>query len=105
MPTRVPHDPRDPEDVLVGHGLMKEVAHRVDEDHPGRPPLERLLQLVRNQPDVEAKLEGMPGHATEALRERLRVAVLAPGADLRATADGVPGRVGPLDLGFVAHGR
>lgn len=45
VPMRIPPDLRDPEDVLVRHGLMKEVAHRVDEDHSGRPPLQRLVQL------------------------------------------------------------
>src|SRR5207244_1212005 len=44
-------------------------------------------------------------NAAEAFGERLGVAVRAAGADLRATADGVPGGVGPLDGGERAHGE
>ena len=33
------------------------------------------------------------------LREGLRVTVLASGADFRAATNGVPGRVGPFDMG------
>ena len=36
-------------------------------------------------------------------RRTLGVAVVAPGADLRAPGHGVPGRVGPLDGGRISH--
>jgi hypothetical protein len=38
------------------------------------------------------------------LRKRLGVAVLAAGADLYAAANGIPGGVGPFDMGVVRHG-
>jgi hypothetical protein len=41
--------------------------------------------------------------ATKPLRESLGIAVLAPGADLRAAADWVPGGVGPFDVGIERH--
>jgi len=41
--------------------------------------------------------------AAKPLRKRLGIAVLASGADLDAAADGVPGRVGPLDMGVERH--
>jgi len=37
------------------------------------------------------------------LRKRFRVAVLASGADFRASADGIPCGVSPLDLGVEGH--
>jgi hypothetical protein len=40
----------------------------------------------------------MPLDAAKPLRESLRVAVLASGADFRAATNGVPGGVGPLDV-------
>src|SRR5579871_2483347 len=46
----------------------------------------------------------MSGHPPEPLRERLRVAVHAPGTDLGATPDGVPRGIGPFNFGIGAHG-
>lgn len=40
---------------------------------------------------------------SEPFGERLGVAVLASGTDLRAAADWVPGRIGPLDVGVEGH--
>jgi len=41
----------------------------------------------------------MPLHPAKPLGKRLGIAVLAAGADFRAAPDGVPGGVGPFDLG------
>lgn len=38
--------------------------------------------------------------SAKALGKRFSVAVLAAGANFRATADGIPGYVGPFDLGI-----
>ena len=104
MPRGLLHDPANGRDVLGRHSLLEQVAHGVDEYAPWRPPAERIPELVGDEPEVEALLEGMAGHASEALREGLGVAVLAARTDLHAAADGVPGGVGPLDGAAVTHG-
>ena len=93
----------DPLDVVVGNVLVEQVAHRVDEDHLRRAPPQRLRELLRDEPQIEALLVRMAWHAAEPLGERLGVAVLAAGADLRAAADRVPRRVGPLDFRVLSH--
>ena len=103
VPVRSLHDVADGLDVVVGHVLVEEVAHRVDEDHFRRLPPQRLRQLFRHEPEVKSLLVRMPGHAPEPLGERLGVAVVAAGRDLGAAADGIPRRVGPFDLGVLAH--
>jgi hypothetical protein len=45
----------------------------------------------------------MPLDPAKAFSKRLSVAMLAAGADLGAAADRVPGRVGPFDVGVLAH--
>src|SRR5215208_7434440 len=52
---------------------------------------------ARPQRQIETGLEGVAGDAAEALREALGIAVVAPGADLRAPGHRIPSRVGPLD--------
>jgi len=42
----------------------------------------------------------MPLDAAKPFGKRLGIAMLAPRADLDAPADGIPGRVGPLDVGI-----
>ena len=59
--------------------------------------VQRQLEALRPEAQVEALLVGMAGHAAEALGERERVAVVAAGRDLGAAGDRVPRRVGPLD--------
>jgi hypothetical protein len=43
----------------------------------------------------------MPFDTAKAFRKRLGIAMLAAGADLDASADGIPSRVGPFDVGVV----
>jgi hypothetical protein len=40
----------------------------------------------------------MAGNSAEPLRERLRIAVFATGANLGAAAQGIPRRVSPFDF-------
>ena len=46
------------------------------------------VERIGNQPQVEPLLERVTGHAAEPLGERLGVAVLAAGRDLRAARTG-----------------
>ncbi len=97
------HDPADLLDVVVGHSLVEQVAHRVDENHLGLRPPQRLGKLLGDELEVEPLLVRMPRHAPEPLGERLGVTMRTPGTDLRAAPDRVPGGVGPFDLGVQAH--
>jgi hypothetical protein len=91
-------------DELVRHVLVEQVAHRVHEHAAARRPQERVAEFLGHETQVEALLVGVALHTAEAFRERRGVTDFAAGADLRATADGVPRRVGPFDFGAVAHG-
>ena len=103
VPVRSAHDIGNLANVGLRHSFVEQVAHRVDEDPSGCSPAQRLFQLLWHQPEIEALLKGVAGNAAEPLSEGLGIAVLAAGADLRATAYRVPGCVGPLDAGSVAH--
>ncbi len=83
--------------------FVEQIAHRVDENHPGLTPPQRLRQFSGNKPQVEALLEGMALHAAEPFSEPFRVAVLAAWTDLRATANRVPCRVSPFDFRKQRH--
>ena len=61
------------------HAFLKQVAHRIDENHSRLAPPQWLSQLFRHQPQVEALLERMPLDAAEPLGKRLGIAVLAAG--------------------------
>src|SRR5437868_12848402 len=84
-----------------------------DEDAPRPLPAERIDQHLVVEPDLPGPLRMPVVHAGEALarwvrpeprrREQHRVAIGAPGRMYGAAVDYVPGRVGPLDLGAVAH--
>ena len=93
----VSHDPADRCDVRGRDGFVEQVAHGVDENPAGAPPRQRLVELLRHQAEVETLLERMSGDPAEAFGECLRVTVCAAGADLGATANRVPGGVGPLN--------
>ena len=101
MPVRRHHDLRDSAHVLIRDAWLEQIAHRVDEHELGRAPGERLGQFFGDEAQVEALLVGMALHAAKAFGKRLGVAVLASGADLGAAADGVPGGVGPFDVGVL----
>jgi hypothetical protein len=60
--------------------------------------LKGFSELFGDETEIESLLVWMARDAPEALGERLRIAVLAAGTDLRATAQRVPRRVGPFDL-------
>src|SRR5688572_16923623 len=77
-------------DETLRHSLVKEIAHRIDEDHPRPFPFHGLLKALRPQRQVKPRLEWMPGHSPESLSKSFCVAVVTAGGDLGATGDGVP---------------
>ena len=105
VPVGSGHHLRDRSHVLVRNSVVEQIAHRVHEDHTRCAPPERIAKLLRDKPEVEPELEGMPRHTAKPFCKGLRVAVHAPRADLRAAAHGVPGGVGPFDLRLVTHAR
>ena len=93
------HGAGDADDVLGGDILVEEVAHGVDEDHARPPPPQGLVELLGDEAEVESLLVGMPWNAAEPFGEDLSVAIGAARTHLGASADGVPGGVGPFDVG------
>src|SRR5438445_7865168 len=103
VPVRRRHHAGDRDDVVIRHVLVKKVAHRVHENHPGRPPAKRVAKFFGNEPQVEAKLERMTRHTAKTLGEGLGVTMHAAGTDLGASPNRIPSCVRPLDFRFVAH--
>ena len=103
VPVSPSHNVTDTRDVVGGNVPVKEVAHRVDEDLPCASPMQRLLELFRNESEIEALLEGVTRHPAETFREELRVAEFAARAHLRAAPHWIPGRVRPFNRRAVAH--
>ncbi len=62
-----------------------------------------FIELFRHKAQFKPLLVGMALTPAKPLRKRFRVAVLASGADFRAAANGVPGRVGPFDFGLAGQ--
>ena len=104
VPRRALHRIEDAIDKILGNVLMEKVAHGIHEDHARRSPAERLLQSLWTQSQIEASLEWMTRSTTKSFGEALGIAVITSGADLRATGDGVPGRVSPFDGCRASHG-
>lgn len=84
--------------VATGNVLVKQITHRVYEDHPRLSP-ERWLNKSRwPEAQVEALLVRMPSDTAPSLRESLSVAIVTAGADLGAPGYRVPSCISPLDF-------
>src|SRR5208282_4492336 len=97
------HHARDGLRVVIRHSRLKQIAHRVHEHQLGRSPRKRLRKLLRHQPKIKPLFVRMPLDPAKPLRKCLGIAVFASRANLDAAADGIPGRVGPLDMRIEAH--
>lgn len=80
------------------HVLMKQVAHRADEDAPGLTPVEWLVETVKMERHAEGIVRRVPAAPPEPLTHALGIAIPAPVADLRTPGYGVPRVVGPFNL-------
>src|SRR5262249_26015507 len=105
MPRRTLHHASNHCDVPGRHVLLEKITHRINEDPPRILPPERVFQFLGDESQIEPLLKGVSWHAAEAFGESLRIAVLAAGTDLHASADWVPSGIGPLDCAAVAHRR
>src|SRR5687767_3094850 len=95
------HDLEYPADECVGNVSVEEIGHAVHEDHPRIFPLRRLTQALL--PYAHRKRIRMilgrvydwqmtSVHGGEAaVRERVRIAVVAARAHLRTAGDRIPG--------------
>ena len=90
-------------DVIVWNVFVKQVTHRVHEDHARLRPAKRLKKFLWNKAQIEALLVGMPRDASKPFGKCLRIAMSATGADFGAAPNGIPRGVGPLDFGLCAH--
>jgi DNA invertase Pin-like site-specific DNA recombinase len=98
MPIRVLHGIEDTVDERAANILVKEVAHRIHEDHARLLPKQRLTEPCRPKFQVETLLVRMIRYTSPAFCKTLGVAVIAPETDLRAACYRVPSRVRPFDF-------
>jgi hypothetical protein len=103
MPVGRAHHTSDGYNVLDRDILVKQVTHGIDNDPAWPVPAEWVAKFLGREAQVEAVLERMPGNSSEALGKSLGVTVQTPRTYLRAASHRIPRRVGPLDLGVVAH--
>jgi hypothetical protein len=98
VPMREQHHSQHLIDVLIGHVLVEEIGHAVDENSLRLLPRERLRQVRRPRLHL---LEGLGvlqlAHGGQPGVHRLGVAGAAPRTDLAAAYGWVPRRIGPLD--------
>ncbi len=104
MPMGLRHDVIRAADERLGHVLVEQVAHGVDENAARVAPPEWQRELVRMERQREPVAIAWITHRLEPECESLSIAVLAPWTYLGAAGDRVPGRVSPLDRGVIAHG-
>ena len=106
------HDVEDPPDEVVRNSGVEQVAHRIHEDGPGRPPPLRNFQGVRMNGDPKSWPRGplVPvdlifrrSHRLETSGQRERVAVVTARGNAVASGCRIPGGFGPLDGTSVAH--
>src|SRR5262245_9058978 len=103
VPVSQMHHVNYSKNVLVRNIFVKQVAHRVHEDHPRCGPAQWFGQLFRNQSQVESLFIRVSWDSPKPFSKGLRIAVSASRADFRASTYWVPRGVGPFDAGTVAH--
>ena len=99
MPGGVLHDCRDHLYVFVWYLFVKEITHRIHEDHPRLAPANRVEQFFGNQPNIETLFVGMTRNAAKALSEDFCIAMRTAWTELAAASYWIPSSVGPFDLG------
>lgn len=92
-------------DELVRYVLVKQVAHTVDEHATWLLPVVRLLKSLRSKNEIKSSLKVMAGDTAPPLRECLGVAMITTRRNFRATRDGIPRCIGPLDRTICTHLR
>ena len=93
----LPHHGENLLDELDRYILMEEITHRIDKDGARLLPAQRNHQRILMKSKFETIGVIRLAHQFQPAREPLSIAVLAARADLVATGERVPGRLGPLD--------
>lgn len=100
MAWRKRHHRENSIDKLIRHRLVKQIGHRIYEDAPRLFPAQRLIEAF----GVTLHVGKLALLAVSPRKNALCIAMFAALRDLGAAGHRVPGRVGPLDLRFIAHG-
>lgn len=87
-------------DKLEGNVLVEDVAHGADEDVVGLAPLQRLIEGVLMERQLEAVAVFLQSHGFQSTGHYLGIAMRTAGGTFGATSDGVPRLVGPFYLGI-----
>src|SRR5437773_2023909 len=82
---------------------MKQIAHRVDKNHPWRFPRAWQIDDIVVQSDPIAVCVSTIAHFLQPERKPFGITVLAAGAHLRATRYRIPCRFRPLDMRVSCH--
>src|SRR5215831_6447986 len=82
---------------------MKQVAHRIDEDHLRHAPAQGFGEFFRYQAQVKPLLVWMAFDSPEPFSKYFSVTMLATGTDLCAAPHRVPRRVCPFDSRRFGH--
>lgn len=82
-----------PNDIIVRNPVMEQVAHRVHTDSPCFERPERLVQLLRYEPQIEILFERIAWCTPKSLRGCFRAAVLASWTGFSAAAKRFPSSV------------
>jgi len=107
------HDNEHLSDELVGHVLVEQIGHGVDEHPARRTPTQRSVHNVPVHREPEPRAAGarvtvalilLGPHAFQPLRHCQRIAVVGAGADLIAPGGRIPDLIGPLDRGRAHDG-
>jgi hypothetical protein len=82
---------------------VKQIAHRIHEDHLWCAPLQWLTELPWNQPQIKALLIRVPLDSPESLGKRLCITMFAPRTNLRAPAHRIPRRIRPFNFRSIEY--
>src|SRR6266404_3231656 len=75
MPVRKLHRRSHLLDVRKRHAFVEQITHGVDEYHLRLAPTQGFTELLWNETQIEALLEGMSLHSAETLGEPFRIAM------------------------------
>src|SRR5437868_3341857 len=101
MPISGAHDLSHSNDVVIINSLVKEVTHRIDEDHPRGQPPEWFGELFWYDAKVKPALVRMSAHPSKSLCEGFRIAMRTTRANFRTTPNRVPCCVSPFYRGTI----
>src|ERR1035438_1240858 len=103
MPISLAHDLCDLQNVTIRNGFVEKVAHGINKYFPWTLPAKWLLNLLRDQANIESLFKRMSWNTTKSLRKSFCITVLASGADLRAATYRIPRCVRPFDCCTKRH--